>query len=77
MPKLIVTATVRAAVYRCVPEWAVLNDTSREVQPGVWEIDVSQATYDRVMRIKRPGESVSDALMRAFDTLESSIRPKH
>jgi hypothetical protein len=48
------------------------KQTAQRTKLG-WELDLSDAVYEKLIRIRFPGETVSDTIIRALKTSEGPL----
>ena len=62
MPEIEITDECRALIAAEFPS----DDTGQRVASGKWRIPIDEATWRRLHEIRRPGESISDCIIRVI-----------
>ncbi len=62
MPDIEITDECRALIAAEFPS----DDTGQRLASGNWRIPINEETWQRLHRIRRPGESISDCIIRVI-----------
>ena len=74
MPHITINDAAKAMLESDAAGKGVNLDPLAERQPdGLWGLEINQATFDRMNRVRQPGESNSDLLLR----LEKAWNARH
>jgi hypothetical protein len=62
MPDIEITDECRALIAAEFPS----DDTGRRLANGKWQIPIDEQTWQRLHKIRQPGESISDCIIRVI-----------
>lgn len=73
MPKIRVTNECMCAIRGAATAPGGFKQTGNQLPNGDWELEVLDATYDRILKICTGGKTVSDAIMLALSITQGRV----